>query len=136
MGLYSMVAATVIVLGVWFLSGGGVMAADGELQESAQIPLLWYLAPAAAIIALLVAFLFYRNMKKESEGTDSMKAIASAVREGANAYLKRQYKVVAIFLVALAAILAYLAFGLAVPVMAFTGMVTSAGVLMRISSRE
>ncbi|UCH43837.1 MAG: sodium-translocating pyrophosphatase [Dehalococcoidales bacterium] len=104
-------------MGVWFFCGGSVLAANGELEESAQIPLLWYLAPAAAVIALIFAFLFYRNMKKESEGTDSMKAIAAAVREGANAYLKRQYKVVAIFLVGLAAVLAYLAFGLAVPVM-------------------
>ncbi|MFC1940882.1 sodium-translocating pyrophosphatase [Chloroflexota bacterium] len=95
------------------------MAAGGALptERGVEIPLLWYLAPAGAILALIFAFIFYRGMKRESEGTDSMKSIASAVREGANAYLKRQYSVVAIFLVVLAGILAYLAFGLAVPVM-------------------
>ncbi len=95
------------------------MAAGGDVpaQMSLEIPLLWYLAPVGSILALLFAFLFYRRMKRESEGTDEMKAIAQGVREGANAYLKRQYSVVAIFLVALACILAYLAFGMAVPVM-------------------
>jgi K(+)-stimulated pyrophosphate-energized sodium pump len=108
-----------IVLVFYLLFGNSAMAAEGDLaaQETEAIPLLWYLAPAGAILALVFAFIFYRGMKKESEGTDEMKRIASAVREGANAYLKRQYTVVAIFLVVLAGILAYLAFGLAVPVM-------------------
>ncbi len=108
-----------VILVVWLFSGGTVMAAEGvtSTQESETIPLLWYLAPAGAILALLFAFLFYRGMKRESEGTDAMKDIASGVREGANAYLKRQYSVVAIFLVVLAGILAYLAFGMAVPLM-------------------
>jgi len=108
-----------IVLVFYLLFGNSAMAAEGDLaaQEAEAIPLLWYLAPAGAILALVFAFIFYRGMKKESEGTDEMKNIASAVREGANAYLKRQYTVVAIFLVVLAGILAYLAFGLAVPVM-------------------
>ena len=108
-----------IVLVFYLLFGNSAMAVEGDLaaQEAEAIPLLWYLAPAGAILALVFAFIFYRGMKKESEGTDEMKNIASAVREGANAYLKRQYTVVAIFLVVLAGILAYLAFGLAVPVM-------------------
>ncbi len=95
------------------------MAAGGDLaaQSNLEIPLLWYLAPVASVLALLFALYFYRSMKREPEGTDRMKDIASAVREGANTYLKRQYLVVAIFLVALAGILAYLAFGLRVPVM-------------------
>jgi len=108
-----------IVLVFYLLFGNSAMAAEGDLaaQEAEAIPLLWYLAPAGAILALVFAFIFYRGMKRESEGTDEMKNIATAVREGANAYLRRQYTVVAIFLVVLAGILAYLAFGLAVPVM-------------------
>ena len=116
-----------IIFGFWFFPSGFAMAAPaGEAfitggaltaQESEAIPLLWYLAPAGSVLALLFAFLFYRGMKQESEGTDKMKAIALGVREGANAYLKRQYKVVAIFLVALACLLAYLAFGMKIPVM-------------------
>ncbi len=115
------------MLGFMLSTGGDNLAAQNSslfgmsktlaAQEEGAIPLLWYIAPACSIIALIFAFIFYRNMKREPEGTDEMKAIAQGVREGANAYLKRQYKVVAIFLVALACILAYLAFGLKVPVM-------------------
>ncbi|HEY31948.1 MAG TPA: sodium-translocating pyrophosphatase [Dehalococcoidia bacterium] len=74
------------------------------------MPGLWYLAPVGSVLALAFAFIFYKGMKRESEGTDEMKSIAQGVREGANAYLKRQFSVVAIFLVVLAILLAVLAF--------------------------
>ena len=70
---------------------------------------LFYLVPAAAVIALLFAYLFFRQMMKESEGTVTMKEIARFVREGAMAYLKQQYKVVIIVFVVLAALFALLA---------------------------
>ena len=54
---------------------------------------LFYLVPAASVVALLFAWLFFRQMKRESEGTPTMKEIAQYVREGAMAYLKQQYKV-------------------------------------------
>ena len=41
------------------------------------------------------AWIFFKGMMKKSEGTDRMKEIAAYVREGAMAYLRRQYKVVA-----------------------------------------
>ncbi|MBO4467610.1 MAG: sodium-translocating pyrophosphatase [Bacteroidales bacterium] len=75
---------------------------------------LFYLVPAAAIIALLFAWLFYHQMKKESEGTPTMKEIAQYVREGAMAYLKQQYKVVIIVFAVLAALFAVLAYGFGV----------------------
>ena len=50
---------------------------------------LFYLVPAAAVIALLFAYIFFRQMMKESEGTVTMKQIAQYVREGAMAYLKQ-----------------------------------------------
>ena len=55
---------------------------------------LFYLVPVAAVVALLFAYLFFRQMMKESEGNATMKQIAQFVREGAMAYLKQQYKVV------------------------------------------
>ena len=73
--------------------------------------LLFYLVPAASIIALLFAWLFFRQMMKESEGTPTMKEIAQYVREGAMAYLKQQYKVVIIVFAVLAVIFAILAYG-------------------------
>ncbi len=70
---------------------------------------LFYLVPAAAVIALAFAWYFFRQMMKESEGTVTMKQIAQFVREGAMAYLKQQYKVVIIVFIVLAALFALLA---------------------------
>ena len=72
---------------------------------------LFYLVPAASVVALLFAWLFFRQMMKESEGTPTMKEIAQYVREGAMAYLKQQYKVVVIVFVVLAILFAVLAYG-------------------------
>lgn len=52
-----------------------------------------------AVIALIFCVITTLNILKKDEGTDKMKEIAAAVREGANAYLKRQYSVVAIILI-------------------------------------
>ena len=77
---------------------------------------LFYLVPAAAVAALFFAWLFFRQMMKESEGTVTMKEIALYVRKGAMAYLKQQYKVVTIVFVILAVIFAVLAvFGIQNP---------------------
>ena len=75
---------------------------------------LFYIVPAAAVVALLFALIFFRQMFKESEGTPTMKEIAQYVREGAMAYLKQQYKVVVIVFVVLAVIFAVLAYGFGV----------------------
>ena len=71
---------------------------------------LFYLVPAAAVIALVFAYVFFRQMMKESEGTATMKQIAQFVREGAMAYLKQQYKIVLIVFVVLAALFTVLAY--------------------------
>ena len=75
---------------------------------------LFYLVPIAAVIALAFAWLFFRQMMKESEGTATMKEIALYVRKGAMAYLKQQYKVVTIVFVILAIFFAILAYGFGV----------------------
>ncbi|MBO4435016.1 MAG: sodium-translocating pyrophosphatase [Bacteroidales bacterium] len=72
---------------------------------------LFYLVPAASVLALLFAWIFFRGMMKESEGTAVMKEIAQYVREGAMAYLKQQYKVVVIVFAVLAVLFAILAYG-------------------------
>ena len=76
--------------------------------------LLFYLVPTASVIALFFAAWFYRQMRKEDEGTPTMKQIAQYVREGAMAYLKQQYKVVTIVFVILAVFFAILAYGFGV----------------------
>ncbi|MDP1546692.1 MAG: sodium-translocating pyrophosphatase [Anaerolineales bacterium] len=60
------------------------------------LPLLWWLGPIAALIALGFAFYLYRQLMQLSEGTERMQEIAQAVREGAMAYLRSQYRVVGI----------------------------------------
>ena len=73
---------------------------------------LFWFVPFASVLALLFAWYFFRNMMKESEGTDTMKRIASHVRKGAMAYIKQQYKVVGIFFLVLTGIFSFLAYGL------------------------
>ncbi|MBN2572075.1 MAG: sodium-translocating pyrophosphatase [Ignavibacteriales bacterium] len=58
---------------------------------------IFWLIPVSSIIALSFAYLFFKQMMKEDEGTDTMKKIASYVRKGAMAYLKQQYKIVVLF---------------------------------------
>ena len=69
-----------------------------------------YIVLAASILALTFAFIFYKQMMKEDEGTDLMKKIAAYVRKGAMAYLKQQYKVVIIVFAVLAAIFGIMAY--------------------------
>lgn len=79
-----------------------------------ETQLLFYFVPLASIVALVFAFHFYKEMMKESEGTDLMKEIASHVRKGAMAYLRQQYKVVIIVFVVLSIFFAILAYGFGV----------------------
>ncbi|NLF65635.1 MAG: hypothetical protein GX579_13655, partial [Chloroflexi bacterium] len=67
----------------------------------AALPAIWWLGPVAALVALGFAFIFYRQVVSRSEGTGRMIEIAQAVRDGASAYLSRQYRVVAIVFVVL-----------------------------------
>jgi K(+)-stimulated pyrophosphate-energized sodium pump len=76
-----------------------------------MISSIFWIVPISALLALLFAWIFYSNMKAQEEGTDRMKEIAEYVREGAMAYLRRQYSVVIkvfVILVVLLTILAYL----------------------------
>ncbi len=50
-----------------------------------------YLMPLAAVIALVYAAYLFFSIKKKDEGTEKMREISAAIREGAHAYLKRQY---------------------------------------------
>ncbi len=71
-------------------------------------PIFWAI-PAASAVALAFAAHFYRQMKTCDEGTPTMRRIAQHVRDGAMAYLKQQYKIVAAVFVVLAVLFAVLA---------------------------
>jgi len=80
------------------------------VEEVPSLPKMWWIAPFASILALVFASFFYRKMMLSSEGNDKMKEIAQYVREGAMAYLVRQYKVVAVVFLVLLCLFAVLAF--------------------------
>ena len=72
---------------------------------------LFWMVPAASLIALFMAWYFYRGMMKESEGTDLMKKISGYVRKGAMSYLKQQYRIVGIVFLALVILFSIMAYG-------------------------
>ena len=73
--------------------------------------LLFWLVPAASVLALGFAWHFHRQMMKESEGTPQMIKIAAAVRKGAMSYLKQQYKIVGLVFLALVVLFSVMAYG-------------------------
>ncbi|MCL2116789.1 MAG: sodium-translocating pyrophosphatase [Planctomycetaceae bacterium] len=62
-----------------------------------KFTVFWLFALGCSVAALYYAFKFYKEMKAADPGTQKMIDIAAAVQKGAYAYLKQQYKVVAIF---------------------------------------
>ncbi len=84
-------------------------AAVSEHQPRPPIPTIWWIAPILAVVALIFARMFYGEVKAADEGDPDMIKIAGYVRDGAMAYLSRQYKVVLIVFVVLAAVLCFAA---------------------------
>ncbi len=78
------------------------------------VPVIWYVAPIGATLALIFAYIFFQQVKKEDPGTARMQEIAGHVREGAFAYLKQQYKGVSIFFIVAFFVFQYMAWGLGV----------------------
>ncbi|WP_071434755.1 sodium-translocating pyrophosphatase [Angelakisella massiliensis] len=91
---------------------------------------LMFLAPVGAVVALAYAALLAGRVMKAEEGTPRMKEIAGHIRAGAGAYLKRQYKTVAVFFVGVFVLLELLAFvgyvNFYVPMAFITGGIFSA----------
>ena len=65
------------------------------------------LVPLAGILALLFALAMANLVRREEDGTDKMKEIASAIREGASAFLLSEYRVLIIFVVVLFFVLGF-----------------------------
>ena len=60
--------------------------------------ILLYAVPAAAAVALLFAFIKARGIARRDEGESGMAEIARAISEGADAFLKSEYKLLLIFI--------------------------------------
>ena len=74
----------------------------------------WLVGLAGSVLALWQAMQFYRWMESQPGGTEKNEEIAGYVRTGADAYLRQQYKVVAVFFTVIFVLLMVMAFGLRV----------------------
>ena len=94
-----------------FAFSAAAMAAEGpEAAEIVSTPSSWAIAPIAALLALAFAWYFYKKVMAAPEGTEKMIEIARYVREGAYAYLFRQYSVVSLVFLILLIILGICAY--------------------------
>jgi K(+)-stimulated pyrophosphate-energized sodium pump len=94
-----------------FIFSAASMAAEStESTEMVGTPISWWLAPVGALLALGFAYYFYKKIMTASEGTEKMIEIARYVREGAYAYLFRQYSIVALVFLILLIIFAFCAY--------------------------
>jgi K(+)-stimulated pyrophosphate-energized sodium pump len=92
-------------------SGSAAMAAEtSESMVESGTPPSWWIAPISAGLALAFAWYFYRKVIGAPEGTPKMIEIARHVREGAYAYLFRQYSVVTLVFITLLIIFAVCAY--------------------------
>jgi K(+)-stimulated pyrophosphate-energized sodium pump len=57
----------------------------------------WLIAPIAAVISILAGLYFYRYVEKQDSGNERMREISDAIRDGAAAFIKREYTTLAIF---------------------------------------
>ncbi|NLB62612.1 MAG: sodium-translocating pyrophosphatase [Fibrobacter sp.] len=100
------ISSNLIVLLFLFLS---IPSSLWALEFNTAVPAVWWFVPLASIAALFVAWYLYKKMMTMDEGTQTMRDIAQYVREGAMAYLVRQYKTVSVVFLILFVILIFLA---------------------------
>src|SRR5689334_13171703 len=84
-----------------------VLAAEGGYQDFSLGGAEWFwlaFSGATAILAILTGFYLMRGVLAADQGTPKMIEIAKAIQEGAWAYLKRQFKTIAVILVPLAVV--------------------------------
>ncbi len=107
----SMVAVLFAAGPAWAADDGG---SSGERTGDGFVLVCWVFVFVAALTALVQAKLFYNQMIGSDRGTDRMQEIAGFVREGADAYLRQQFRIVVAFFVLIATLLALAAFVLEV----------------------
>ncbi|MEX1016031.1 MAG: sodium/proton-translocating pyrophosphatase [Phycisphaeraceae bacterium] len=96
------------------LAGASSTAAASPSGAVTNLPWAYWLAPVGALAALATAFYFFRQIMRREEGDEAMIRVAAAVRAGAYAYLRRQYRIVAIVFGLLVALLLVAGFALQV----------------------
>jgi K(+)-stimulated pyrophosphate-energized sodium pump len=71
-------------------------------ERKKMIELAWLLAPISALVSILVGLYFYRYVNKQDSGTERMKEISDAIKQGAAAFIRREYTTLAIFVIVVA----------------------------------
>ena len=77
------------------------MGKSNYVREERKMNELVWLAPIAAVAALVFALILASGVKKQSPGNDRMKEISGAIKEGAQAFLKAEYKILVLFVLVL-----------------------------------
>ncbi len=95
-----------------------------QTLTSLDNPYVFWIAPIAGIIAILVSLLLMRKIGKMSPGSPKAIEVGNAIREGAYAFLKRQYKTIGVIIVVLFALIA-VALGIGTAVAFLIGSVAS-----------
>jgi K(+)-stimulated pyrophosphate-energized sodium pump len=65
----------------------------------------WLIAPIAAVISIIVGLYFYRYVEKQDSGNEKMREISDAIRDGAAAFIKREYTTLFIFVAIVSALM-------------------------------
>ena len=81
------------------------LAAEGGYQTFTLAGGEWFVLIASAVVALIaiaVGFFLMKDVLAADQGTPVMIEIAEAIQEGASAYLKRQFRTIAVILIPLA----------------------------------
>src|SRR6476661_5921895 len=81
-----------------------VLAAEGGYQAFNLSGSEWGWLIFAAVVALLLGVVLMRGVLAEEQGTEKMQEIAGAIQEGALAYLRRQFRTIAIIVVPVAVV--------------------------------
>ena len=87
---------SILMLGLAFTSSAFAAEGAAATTSSSSGTIAWLVAVISSVMALGFAIYFYKKMMSAPPGTERMIEIAKYVREGAYAYLFRQYSVVAI----------------------------------------
>ncbi len=116
---WTRIVGCVVTLALMLATASQALAADAEGTGTAvasggqaKFVIIWLVCLAGSIAALVQAFLFYKWVQNAPPGNERMIEIAGYVRQGANAYLRQQYVVVAGFFVVIVGLLSFAAFGL------------------------
>ncbi len=98
-----------VVAGLGVAGSAHAQSVGASVSVVNGTPAVWWIAPAGSVLALIMAYVFYKMMIKANPGNARMVEIAGYVREGAMAYLRQQYTRVGIVFALLVAVFAALA---------------------------